>query len=290
MDCEQTKRELIDNEAVAPGFFRLTVALPEDAVAPRPGQFYGIRCLGARSSILRRPFSVHRITEHAGVIELELLIREVGVGTAWLKERHRGEGLDVIGPLGNGFLLEEAEDLVLVARGIGIAPLYALGEALKAAFPDRPLHVIMGARFRERLFYQERLAGLGTLHLYTDDGSEGFSGRAPELLSHLLDRGAVGGGCVFYACGPAVMLRDLARLAGKSSLRGQVALEAHMGCGFGACLSCAVPLLPGALRREPSWPKPSLQVDRDGGRAYSLVCKDGPIYDAMEVDWDEWLA
>jgi dihydroorotate dehydrogenase electron transfer subunit len=248
-----------------------------------------VRCGDGGGGILRRPFSLHRVYRQEETVKLEFLIREVGVGTRWLRERRAGEYLDLIGPLGNGFLIEQAETAVLIARGIGIAPLYAVGEALREKRPEQPLHVIMGARFKERLFYRDRLAELGTLHIYTDDGSEGFSGRAPELLAYLVEKGVIGEGSAFYACGPGHMLRELARLAGKASLRGQVALESHMGCGFGVCLSCAVPLTPETLRREPAWPKPALQSDQDG-RAYSLVCKDGPIYDAREVDWDEWLA
>jgi len=86
------------------------------------------------------------------------------------------------------------------------------------------------------------------------------------------------------------MLRDLSTLAERFGFEGQVALETHMGCGFGACLSCAVPLRPASVQRTHGWTKSALQWSEDGRTCYSLICKDGPVYDIREVDWDEWLA
>jgi dihydroorotate dehydrogenase electron transfer subunit len=86
------------------------------------------------------------------------------------------------------------------------------------------------------------------------------------------------------------MLRELAEIAKKFGFSGQVALEDHLGCGFGVCLSCVCPLKPQSIKKGPQWEKPSLQWSEDGSLVYSLICKDGPIYDIQEVDWDEWLA
>ena len=212
----------------------------------------------------------------------------MGPGTAWLASRCEGDSLDVIGPLGNGFDPLESETAVLVARGIGIAPLFGLGEDLRSRLSRDRLHVIMGARYAGRIFLREELSALGRLHLYTDDGSEGFRGRAPDLLGHLIETGVLGEDLAVYACGPDRLLMELAQLAGIHGFRGQAALEAHMGCGIGACLSCAVPLRPGAVRTGPLWPKPALQRSEDGSSAYSLICRDGPVYDLLEVDWDAW--
>ena len=278
---------VLHNGEVARGHHRLTLELPAEFVPALPGQFYSVRCGDSSVPLLRRPFSVHRLVEGKRV---ELLYRVVGKGTAWLAERRAQDVLDVLGPLGNGFTLEkDITHAVLVARGIGIAPLYALGEAFGRRTPSVRLTVLMGARLKERLFYREELEALGSVHWYTDDGSEGFHGRAAELLHHLLVSGVLPPHCTLYACGPDSMLRDLADLASKHGLRGQVALETHMGCGFGACLSCAVPLKPQNLCRNTRWTKPALQWSEDGQAVYSLVCKDGPVYDLQEVDWDEWL-
>ena len=281
---------VLNNERIAENCHRLALEISKDHLPPIPGQFYNIRCNGKTDPLLRRPFSMHRLTREDGILCLQILYRLVGKGTEWLSCRKAGEALDLIGPLGNGFILNAQNDVVLAARGIGIAPLVAVAEAVRSMAPESRLHILMGARLKERVIYQEELRRLGTLHLYTDDGSLGFHGRAPELLLHLLETGKVPPTCSVYACGPGPMLLDLAALSQLFGFEGQVALETHMGCGFGACLSCAIPLRPSLIKKTALWQKPALQWSEDGSTCYSLICKDGPIYDIREVDWNEWLA
>lgn len=285
MDCLVRK-----NEKVGESCYRLALDLSKDPHRPIPGQFYNIRCSDRTDPLLRRPFSMHRLRNESGILCLQILYRVIGKGTEWLSARKKGETLDLIGPLGNGFVLNARTDVVLAARGIGIAPLCAVAEAVQSMAPDSRLHLLMGARFKGRVFYQEELERLGNLHLYTDDGSLGFRGRAPELLLHLLETGKVPETCSLYACGPAPMLMELSALSQRFGFEGQVALETHMGCGFGACLSCAIPLRPDSIQKTPLWKKPALQWSEDGRTCYSLICKDGPVYDIREVDWNEWLA
>ena len=282
---------VLENENISPGFYRMALDISRDWRHPVPGQFYNLRCGETKDPLLRRPFSVHRLTHEKESVRLEILYRVVGKGTEWLSGRNKGETLDTIGPLGNGFLIREGtQNVVLVARGIGIAPLYAVGDALRTENPEVHIHVLMGARYAERVFYQEELEELGDVYLYTDDGSLGYPGRAPQLLLHLLETNRLPRGLDLYACGPVPMMRDLVQIAERFSLSGQVALETHMGCGFGACLSCAIPLKPEAVKTCAAWHKPALQWSEDGTTVYSLICKDGPVYDIREVDWDEWLA
>jgi len=281
---------VIKNERIADTCCRLSVDMPKDHPLPVPGQFYTIRCNGKTDPLLRRPFSMHRLTIKDGIPTLQILYRVLGKGTEWLSARKKGETLDILGPLGNGFLLDARTDVVLAARGIGIAPLFAVAEALRSLAPDARFHILMGARFKDRAFYRNELERLGSLYLYTDDGSLGFQGRAPELLLHLLETGKVPRTSSLYACGPAPMLMELSTLTERFGIEGQVALETHMGCGFGACLSCAIPLRPAWIKTTPLWKKPALQWSEDGRTCYSLICKDGPVYDIREVAWEEWLA
>lgn len=289
-DTIRTILPVEETEWVGRHIVRIALVPPPGAAVPRPGQFYSVRCGDSTSPLLRRPFSVHRIRRVHGGWRLDLLVRVVGPGTRWLGARSEGDPLDVIGPLGNGFDPDFETTTVLAARGIGIAPLYALGEALGETLPRERLHIVMGARYGERIFLRRRLSGLGVLHLYTDDGSEGFQGRAPDLLRRLVETGALSDRFAVYACGPDSMLRDLADLQPVLGFDGQAALEDHMGCGFGACLSCAVPLRPRAVRKGGAWPKPALQFDESGEAVHSLICRDGPVYDLREVDWDAWCA
>ena len=285
------KYSVIENKRLSHNYFKLTLDISGDANVPIPGQFYTIRCGETKDPLLRRPFSMHKLIRRDGLVGLEILYRVIGRGTEWLSRRQRGESLDTMGPLGNGFIIENAvTNLVLVARGIGIAPLYAVGERLRVRNRSANIHILIGARIKERVFYEEECSQIGKLFIYTDDGSRGFRGRAPELLVHLLESKKLPERFCIYACGPARMLKELADISERFGFPGQVALEGHMGCGFGACLSCACPLRPEYIKRDKHWQKPALQLSEDGGMVYSLICKDGPIYDIREVNWDEWLA
>jgi dihydroorotate dehydrogenase electron transfer subunit len=229
--------------------------------------------------------------EGKGFLRVEILYRVIGKGTQWISTREKGQRLDTLGPLGNGFIVDSnGKDVVLVAGGIGIAPLYALGDHVRGANPEATISVVLGVRNRAENFYEEQCRGLGEVFVATDDGSHGFKGTAVELLTHLLNENRISKSASFFGCGPKAMLRELARISETHALSVQVTLEEIMGCGFGVCLSCALPLRPDRVRKDPQWPKSFLQHDEEGKILYSLVCKDGPVYDIKEVDWDEWLA
>ena len=114
------------NERVGENCYRLTLDFSKDRHPPIPGQFYNIRCTGRMDPLLRRPFSMHRLTKENGIPCFQILYRVIGKGTDWLSSRKNGETLDLIGPLGNGFHIERRTDVVLAARGIGIAPCVPL--------------------------------------------------------------------------------------------------------------------------------------------------------------------
>jgi len=282
---------ILKNKRVAHNYFKLDLDISEAADFPIPGQFFNIRCSETTDPLLRRPFSMHRLIHAKNSVLLEILYQATGKGTEWLSRQNRGESLDIIGPFGNGFIIEDdVKNAVLVARGIGIASLYAIGEMLLKKNRATSVYIVMGARKKERLFYEEECGKIGKVFLYTDDGSKGFQGKAPDFLMELLKRKSLPERFTLYACGPGNMLRELAHISERFGFPGQVALDSHMGCGFGSCLSCACPLKPGYVKRYKHWEKPALQWSEDGSLVYSLVCKDGPIYDIREVDWDEWTA
>ena len=282
---------ILENKRVQGDYFKLALEIPGNAPVPVPGQFYNIRCSEGTDPLLRRPLSVHRIVEGKGSLHVEILYRVIGKGTQWISNREEGQTLDTLGPLGNGFILDPGVNyVVLVAGGIGIAPLYALGDLVRRAIPEATISIVLGVRNRAENFYEEECRGLGEVFVATDDGSHGFKGTAVGLLTHMLDENRISGSASFFGCGPKAMLRDLARISETHALSVQVTLEENMGCGFGVCLSCALPLRPDRVRKDPQWPKSFLQHDEEGKILYSLVCKDGPVYDIKEVDWDEWLA
>jgi dihydroorotate dehydrogenase electron transfer subunit len=282
---------IFENKRIQGDYFKLILEIPGGAHVPVPGQFYTIRCSEGTDPLLRRPLSVHRIVEGRGSLHFEILYKVIGKGTQWISNRENGQRLDALGPFGNGFIVDlNGKDVVLVAGGIGIAPLYAVGDHLHRAYPQATVSTIIGVRNRAENFYEEECRGLGKVFVATDDGSHGFKGTAVELLTHLLDEKRISGSASFFGCGPKAMLRELARISESRALSVQVTLEENMACGFGVCLSCALPLRPDHVRKEPQWPKSFLQHDGEGEDLYTLVCKDGPVYDIKEVDWDEWLA
>ena len=207
----------------------------------RAGQFVELAVPGF---FLRRPISVADLED--GV--LTLLVKEVGEGTKKLRESVKGESVDALTCLGNGFDLSSSFPL-LVGGGIGCAPLFKLAKEF-AAKGIRP-RAVLGFRNAEEAYYLDEFARYCDVTVATDDGSLGIKGNAVSAARDIPhDR--------FYACGPAVMLRA-ANVLGE----GQISLEARMGCGFGACMGCSIKTTSG----------------------YARVCKEGPVFDAAEVIW-----
>lgn len=245
-------------------FHRLRLYAPAVAEAARAGQFVHVRCAppGQWDPLLRRPLSLHRIDQRRG--EVEVLFRVVGRGTGFLAGLAAGDEIDLIGPLGQGFPtdLAQGETAVLVAGGIGVAPLVALAEELAAK--GTPLTAALGAQTAAGLVAADALGKVaGRVMTATDDGSAGHHGFVTELLAGLLERVARP---VVYACGPEPMLRRVQAMVAENGprVRGYLSLEARMACGVGACLGCAV------RRAGP-------------GTAYHHVCHDGPVFAAGEV-------
>jgi len=228
---------------------------PEIAAAGQPGQFLNIRVCDGSEPLLRRPFSIYRKEGD----EVEILYNVVGKGTALLSRRSRGESIDVLGPLGVSFSVEATDfsTAILVAGGLGVAPLPITTSALRAG--GKEIVTLLGARSSAQLVK----AHLDGVEVATDDGSEGFHGNVVDLLSETLRNRRPERPRIF-GCGPTPMLRALADLALREQVPCEVSLEGPMACGVGICQGCPVPL------REP-------------GKAYALVCKDGPVFDARRV-------
>jgi dihydroorotate dehydrogenase electron transfer subunit len=232
----------------------LRVADPH-APAPEPGQFAMLAAVqrwgGGEDErpFLPRAFSVARYADG----EAHYLIEDVGPGTKRLCELTPGEPLWALGPLGRGFTApSQGRRALLVGGGVGIAPLAILQDTL-----DAQATVLLG--FRDR----ERAAGAALLddpQVATDDGSVGHHGFVTDLLAAELHRDPH---AVVYACGPAPMLEGVRALCERGAVPAQLALEAGMACGFGACYGCVVP--------------------RRGG-GYLRVCIDGPVIDAAELE------
>lgn len=258
----QVKATIISTIEVIPEIFLVWLEAPHISAAARPGQFVMVRCGG--NTVLPRPLSVHRVDGD----RLALLFSVVGKGTRWLSQRKKGDILDIFGPLGNGFAIEPAsKNLLLVAGGMGIAPLCFLADA--TAREGKKVTFITGARSAENLlpvsspqdlFNEGVLPASINVVNATDDGSEGYKGLATDLIPAYLD----GIGQIF-ACGPAVMYRTMAQMPELKNKSIQISLEIIMGCGAGVCYGCTIKTKSGLKQ----------------------VCKDGPVFDMGEIRWEE---
>ncbi|HDP69517.1 MAG TPA: dihydroorotate dehydrogenase electron transfer subunit [Actinobacteria bacterium] len=253
------KAKVLAKIEVAIDIYKLRLSCPKIAASVLPGQFVHVECGKDREFILRRPFSVHR---RLGGNAFEILFQVVGKGTRALAEIEKGDILDVIGPLGNGFEVSDTvKNTLLIAGGIGVAPLMFLAEKLFAG--KIPFDVLIGcANCKKAVPFDLQNIIKDRVFFATDDGSLGFKGTVTELfLNHLKKNEKPD---VIYTCGPKAMLKQVALIAEKHGIACFLSLEERMACGIGACLSCVCKTKSGQKR----------------------VCVDGPIFDASEIIWE----
>jgi dihydroorotate dehydrogenase electron transfer subunit len=238
--------------------------------ASQPGQFLMLSP-GAVSSVRRddpllpRPMAVYRDVASAEGAEVDVLYKVEGRGTALIAAATVGERLRVVGPLGRPFPLpEERADgknrVIIVGGGTGTASLYGLA---RAAAELADVTVVLGARTSGDVMARGDFEALDVkLVVTTEDGSAGEQGLATAPLERALSDGDV---ARVYSCGPTPMMRRCAELASSHDVHCIVSLENNMACGYGVCLGCAAPRAAGA---------------------YALVCRDGPVFDASEIQWE----
>ena len=250
----------------------ITLVAPEIGERARPGQFLAIAMPEGRAFILRRHFSIHQASRRGGWTgTLEFVVDpSAGAGTGWLAAARAHEFLDVIGPLGKAFSYpKRLTNCLLVAEGRGAASLFFLAQELLAR--HKRVDMILGGGALETVFKPvdaKRLAQ--TVAVMTADGSLGERG---GVLDALPDAAARAAAEVVYAIAPAPILRAIAAFCRVHRLPAQVAIEERMGCGFGLCNTCVVPV-----------------ARRDGSGYDNLrACVDGPVFDPSRILWDRWL-
>jgi dihydroorotate dehydrogenase electron transfer subunit len=268
---KQTLCTITSNMEVMPGIHLIWIEAPDIAVAAQPGQFITVRC---GDFTLRRPFSIHQVSSQ----EIALLFKIAGKGTLWLSQQQRGERIDILGPLGEGFTIEpKSKHLLLVAGGIGIAPLAFL---MQHPSSQHQITLIHGTSTAAQLYpfssagkKQNKLLPLphGVQFVpVTEDGSMGQKGMATDILPDFLDWADQ-----VYACGPVDMYKTMTEMSlrvpiksGRSNLKlkkCQVSLEVSMGCGFGACYGCTI----------------------NTKKGLKQVCRDGPVFELDDIIWQE---
>jgi dihydroorotate dehydrogenase electron transfer subunit len=241
------------------GAYRVLYAADPDGPEPWPGQFYMLAAVqhwGAGED--ERPFLPRAFSFlHAGDGQLSFMLEDVGPGTRRLAELDEGDELWITGPLGCGFdAPPEAHRAVLAGGGVGVPPLAAWAHTLIER--GVTVHALLG--FRDAAHAEGADLMAARAEIATDDGTVGHHGLVTDLLAAELDQD---GDATVYACGPPGMLEAVRALCEARGVTAQLALEAGMACGFGACYGCVVPV-------------------RGGG--YARVCVDGPVIEAARLE------
>ncbi|HZS42498.1 MAG TPA: dihydroorotate dehydrogenase electron transfer subunit [Polyangia bacterium] len=252
---------VVENRAVGPASFVLHLQDCDALAGSRPGQFVMLRGAWGRDPLLPRAFSILRTADGG---RAEILVKAIGRGTRLLAELKAGERVSVLGPLGREFPAPEAgrSDL-LVAGGVGLAPLLWHAEAARAA--GLSCELFYGARSSGELVLLDEIERSGArLHLATEDGSRGIHGRVTAALEARLREGALGPRPHVLTCGPNAMMRAVVEIVRAHALPCFVSVEGEMACGIGACLGCAIPLT-------------------DGTKPFGYACVDGPVFDAARI-------
>jgi len=250
----QVVAEVISNRELMPEVHLLWLQSPEIARVAQPGQFVMVRCGDGDYPLLRRPLSIHRT---AGGKQIALLFSVVGSGTALLSRCQPGESLDLLGPLGKGFRIHpDSHSLLLIAGGVGIAPLVFLAD--EALSQGRRVCLSVGAPDASSLYPRSLLPAPVDSVVATEDGSEGRKGIVTDLVGDRINQVDQ-----VFACGPLSMYQTIAAHGLSRGKSVQVSLEVVMGCGLGACYGCTVKTRRG-LRQ---------------------VCQDGPVLELDDLLW-----
>ena len=269
----QFKSMILSNAEVSPGYFRMRLTAPPEFSAAQPGQFVMVRVNAAIDPLLRRPFGIFDVGTHmpihAGAVAqpyFEILYHVVGKGTSMLADLHETDQLDILGPLGKGFVPGAADGVkLIVGGGVGLAPLYMLAKDLAK---QSDVRLFAGGRTRDDILCITEFERLGVeCYVATEDGSLGKCGLVTEALVSSLQ--SAGNGASIFACGPHGMLKAVAGIAANHGIPCQVSLEGYMACGVGACLGCVTP----GNKHGADTPD------------YRCVCAEGPVFDGKELGW-----
>lgn len=235
------------NSPLTPCVWRMTLEGDTSALC-RAGQFVALAVEGL---FLRRPISVCDYDDRS----ITIIYKVVGEGTERLTHLRRGDTVDILSGLGNGFDVRcDVRRPLVAGGGVGVPPLYNLTRRLVAA-GQQPT-VVLGFNTRDEIFYAEEFRSLGVrVVVATADGSEGVRGFVTDAIR---EEGIEAD--YFYACGPRAMLRALCEMLDAD---GQISMEERMGCGFGACMGCTCKTKSGFKR----------------------VCREGPVFGKEEILW-----
>ena len=257
---EKTKEicAIVSQECIGTDIYSMWLQTEKVAGQAKPGQFVSLYSRNG-SKLLPRPISLCEIDREQGRIRLVYRVTGKGTGTEEFSRLHAKVGVETLGPLGNGFPLDEVKGkkVFLMGGGIGIPPMLQTAKELNA---DKTM--ILG--YRDELFLNEEFEKYGNVYLATEDGSAGTKGNVMDAIrENALTAEAI------FACGPTPMLRAIKAYAEENNIPCWISMEERMACGVGACLACVCK---------------SKEVDGHSHVHNKRVCKDGPVFLSTEVE------
>lgn len=250
------------NRNIAKDYYEMVFDWPEAAEAPSPGQFVSIKSFGTNDLILRRPFAISAFEPSEAVAAI--IYQKRGKATTMLSAKERGDSIDLIGPLGNGFPASNDRPALLVGGGVGLGPIVFFGNWLAAR--GRRATVVLGFRERSQVPIDFETTFTFDPVVCTDDGSTGFHGTTVDWLQAAGQAERIED-AVLYACGPNAMMAACSSLCERLEVTCWVSMEQTMGCGVGACVGCAIPVA--------------------GSERYARVCTEGPVFDGRIIRWEQ---
>lgn len=255
---------ICDKRVLSSETFIIELEAPELAAAAAPGNFVMVSPMREGVNydpITPRPYSIFsRSFDTAGKpAGFSLIIKRFGRGSDAIFEREIGQTLQINGPLGNALELEENSRYAMTAGGTGIAPVTFAAQEMNRRSID--YKVFYGGKDKNAVFLEELARAGIEAEAATEDGSLGHRGLVTELLARKLDATDV-----VFACGPWNMMRASAEVARQAGLPCMCSLERYMACGFGVCLACI--------------------YKKNSDDVWHTCCKEGPVVDGAEVDWD----
>jgi dihydroorotate dehydrogenase electron transfer subunit len=248
MRLEYRKTRVCENIEISNGIFKLAVE-KSPVEKPVPGQFMMLRTAGYEP-FLSRPISIH----NADGEKLYFVFEVKGNGTRNLSRLKKDEEIEMLGPLGNGFQIENIKGRVaILSGGMGIAPMNYLAKSLMDCEID------LYAGFRNEIYGVDSIKRyVNNVNISTEDGSVGLKGYVTEMLNPLEYD-------VVLCCGPEIMMKKVVQSCNDKSVPVYISMEKHMACGVGACLVCTCKTKEGNKR----------------------TCKDGPVFSGRDVIFDD---
>jgi len=261
---------VVANAPVSSGLLQLVVEF-DSALTFQPGQFAMLNLAGDDSLVFSRPFSIYEAKDR----RMSFLYRVAGRGTRALGAQTSGAILTFLGPLGRPFPQPDPEQsVILIAGGVGLPPLAAWldrysgrrGLEIDAFFGARD-----GADVPWDLLGERWNVSLDSLRNLQPD-RQGWQGLVTDLVASRKDLGDREDRMVL-ACGPTPLLKAAARLSSARGWACWLSLEEHMGCGYGVCKGCVVPV-----------------HDASGGPGQvrnATCCEEGPVFNAADLAWPD---